>query len=114
MADLIFSNNSFDLTKSSSVTISTQGAITLQASQYQNDGVYYIVVKDGHQNMTRLDLYNIPPLTSDVEKKLFMNLYPRLIDDLVNVMGSKKSYSIHDIAMTCIRRVLNESSSTSK
>jgi hypothetical protein len=114
MADLFISGNSANLTKNSSVTISTQGAITLQSFKQTDDGIYYIVVKDGHQNMTRLDLYNLPPLTSDVEKKLFMNLYPRLIDDLMNVMGSKKSYSIHDIAMTCIRRVLNESSSTSK
>ena len=115
MADLVISDNSspIDSSRYSYIT-NSNGTSTLQYQKTINDGIYYIVVKDGSQNMTRLDLYNIPPLTSDIEKRLFLNLYPHLIDDLMNVMGAGKTYSIHDVAMACIRRVINESSSTSK
>lgn len=113
MADLVISDNSSPI-DSNRYSYITNSNGTLQYQKTINDGIYYIVVKDGSQNMTRLDLHNIPPLTSDIEKRLFMNLYPHLVDDLMNVMGTGKTYSIHDVAMTCIRRVINESSSTSK
>jgi len=116
MADLVITGNSSTLVESDRYSYITNsiGSSTIQHQKTINDGIYYIEVKNGSQSMTRLDLYNIPPLTSDIEKRLFLNLYPHLVDDLMNVMGTGKTYNIHDVAMACIRRVLNESSSTSK
>jgi len=116
MAELVINGNSSTLVDSDrySYITNSSGISTLQYQKTINDGIYYIEVKNGSQSMTRLDLYNIPTLTSDIEKRLFLNLYPHLIDDLMNVMGAGKTYSIHDVAMACIRRVINESSSTSK
>ena len=114
MADLVVSDIGSTHVDSDRYSYVVNSSGTLQYQKTINDGIYYIVVKDGSQNMTRLDLHNIPPLTSDIEKRLFMNLYPHLVDDLMNVMGAGKTYSIHDVAMACIRRVINESSSTSK
>ena len=115
MADLVISDNTFPIDSSRySYEVNSSGASNIYYNNTINDGIYYIQVKNGSQSMTRLDLYNIPPLTSDTEKRLFLNLYPHLIDDLMNVMGNGKTYTIHEVAMACIRRVINESSSTSK
>jgi hypothetical protein len=94
---------------------SNLGDLTISyASPDLGEGSYLITIKGGHKSMLNLDLANMPPLDDVVKQRLFMILYPHLVKDISEMMYGKKSYSPHDVAMACIRRIVNESSSISE
>ena len=79
-----------------------------------DEGSYLITIKGGQKSMLNLNLANMPPLDDAVKQRLFMILYPHLVSDIAEMMFGKKSYSPHEVAIACIRRIVNESSSISE
>ena len=107
MADSFYINKVSEDSNLSDFTVS-------YATQDLDEGSYLITIKDGCKSMLNIDLVNLPPLDDAVKQRLFMILYPHLVSDIAEMMFGKKSYSPHEVAIACIRRIVNESSSISE